>query len=61
MGLGQRAADAAGARRRCVVGQKARRFCAEQANMLAGMAELVVRAPRRPRQPPRQAPVAVRL
>ena len=40
--------------RRCVVGQKARRFCAEQANMLAGMAELVVRAPRRP-QPPRPA------
>ena len=28
----------------CVVGQKARRFTAEQANMLAGMAELVVRA-----------------
>ncbi|KAK9837249.1 hypothetical protein WJX81_001439 [Elliptochloris bilobata] len=27
----------------CVVGQKARRFSAEQANMLAGMAELVVR------------------
>jgi hypothetical protein len=40
--------------RRCVVGQKARRFCAEQANMLAGMAELVVRAPHRP-QPPRPA------
>lgn len=30
----------------CVVGQKARRFTAEQANMLAGMAELVVRHPR---------------
>ena len=27
----------------CVVGQKALRFTAEQANMLAGMAELVVR------------------
>lgn len=28
----------------CVVGQKARRFSAEEANMLAGMAELVVRS-----------------
>ncbi len=51
VGLAQHAADAVSVRR-CVVGQKARRFCAEQANMLAGMAELVVRGPcRRGRAP----------